>query len=556
MPNYADLPVPNSAVVARKMKVLLVGGTGVFGSRLARLLVRDGHHVTIAGRNLQTARALAAELTCSALQMDRNGELTDLEAFDVLVDAAGPFHAYGDDPYRLARAALDAGLHYLDLSDNAAFCAGISALDSHARAAGRCAISGLSSVPALSSAAVKDLCGDQTPSVISSAILPGNRSPRGLSVMASILEQAGRPLRVWRGGRWQAASGWSKPEMIDLPKGLRRQAWLIEVPDLALFPAHFGAQSVMFRAGLELGIFRYGLWMFAQVRRVIPFAIHRPILRAFKFFADLLAPFGSGQGGMSVQVIVGDQQKTWRLLVEDGDGPFIPAIAVRALLRRHDLPVGAKPALEVITLAEAEAAMSDLRAQTEIHSEAWTALFPSVLGSEFDKLPEAVRDTHKTADVSVWRGMSSVTRGTDLWSRALCVVFGFPRAAQRVPVCVTKTVTASGETWVRQFGNRSFRSHLSNTEESMTERFGPFTFLLGLCVKDKALLFPVQSGRMGPVPLPRWMLPVSCAREYEDNGVFHFDVSLRAPISGKLMVRYRGWLSADEGDPEAKPEDN
>lgn len=44
------------------MKVLLHGGTGVFGSRLARLLVRDGHQVTIAGRNLGSARALAA--TC------------------------------------------------------------------------------------------------------------------------------------------------------------------------------------------------------------------------------------------------------------------------------------------------------------------------------------------------------------------------------------------------------------------------------------------------------------------------------------------------------------
>ncbi|MFV0409912.1 MAG: hypothetical protein ACK5LJ_09515 [Paracoccus sp. (in: a-proteobacteria)] len=83
----------------------------------------------------------------------------------MVVDAARPFHAYGDDPYRLARTAIAAGLHYLDLSDNAAFRAGITALDAQTRAAGCCVISGLSSVPALSSAAVRALAGSERPRV-------------------------------------------------------------------------------------------------------------------------------------------------------------------------------------------------------------------------------------------------------------------------------------------------------------------------------------------------------------------------------------------------------
>lgn len=178
------------------MKILLLGGTGVFGSRLAQLLGRDGHALTIAGRNLNAAQDLAHQIGGSALRVDRDGPLPSLVEYDVFIDAAGPFHAYGDDPYRLARAALDAGTHYLDLSDNAAFCAGISELDEQARAAGLCALSGLSSVPALSSAAVRALSAEETPEVIDSAILPGNRSPRGLSVMASILSQAGRETQL------------------------------------------------------------------------------------------------------------------------------------------------------------------------------------------------------------------------------------------------------------------------------------------------------------------------------------------------------------------------
>ena len=44
------------------MKVLVIGGAGVFGSRLARLLVRDGHSVTLGGRNLAKAQELANSL--------------------------------------------------------------------------------------------------------------------------------------------------------------------------------------------------------------------------------------------------------------------------------------------------------------------------------------------------------------------------------------------------------------------------------------------------------------------------------------------------------------
>lgn len=526
------------------MKVLLLGGTGVFGSRLARLLVRDGHVVTLAARRLQVAGTLAQELACCAVQMDRNGDLDRLSDHDVVIDAAGPFYSYGDDPYRLPRAALAQGVHYLDLSDDAAFCAGIKTLDDQARAAGLCVISGLSSVPAITSAAVRALAGDEIPRVIDSAILPGNRSARGLSVMASILSQAGRPMNVWRGNAWTKATGWSDPQDYTLPGGLVRQGWQIEVPDQRLFPDFFGAETVLFRAGLELSVMRYGLWAFAQVRRVFPIPISRLVLLVFKKAADLLAPFGSGRGGMSVMVVVGQERRWWRLLAEDGDGPFVPAIAVRALLRRKALPIGALPALEVITLAEAESAMSDLSVRTERATEPVAPIFPRVLGNDFDTLPEAVREIHLTADTSRWQGEAQVQRGTSLWSRLLAWVFRFPPTADAVPVEIVKTVSVDGETWRRQFGDRLFRSHLAPIGTQMTESFGPFVFCLGLNVREGALHYPVDAARLGPIPLPRWLLPISATKEYAAGGALHFDVHLKSPITHKLLVHYRGSLAA------------
>lgn len=525
------------------MKLLVLGGYGVFGARLARMLCRDGHEVTVAGRNLATAQKLAEELQCGALKLDRDGDLSALDGFEVVIDAAGPFHAYGIDPYRLARTALEKGLHYLDLSDNAAFCAGITELDAEAKRANLALISGLSTVPALSSAAVTALAGPDRVQLIDCAVLPGNRSARGISVMSSILTQIGRPMQVWRGRDWETIPGWSHPADYRLPGGERRQGWIIDVPDLRLFPKHFNADTVIFRAGLELWIMRYTLAMISALRQRWPFKMHPWLVGLFKRAADLLAPFGTGRGGMSVRVIAGEECRHWRLLAEHGDGPYIPGIAARALLRRATLPPGAQPALGLISLAEAEEAMSDLHVTVERTTEPLRPLFPRALGPDFATLPKAVRDTHHTVAIHRFHGRADVTRGNSLLANLLCRVFGFPPTAAQVPVDVIKTATPHGEIWERRFGPRRFRSHLAEGRDGVTERFGPFTFTLGLGVADGALHFPVTSGRLGPVPVPRLLLPISIAREHVSDDRFHFDVELRAPVTRDLIVHYRGWLA-------------
>ena len=97
--------------------VLIAGGYGVFGGRLARLLAARGDlHVIVAGRSPSAARTFCEALGGKAepLVFDRDVDpmttLQDLRPWCV-VDAAGPFQAYGggDDPYRLARAALGCG---------------------------------------------------------------------------------------------------------------------------------------------------------------------------------------------------------------------------------------------------------------------------------------------------------------------------------------------------------------------------------------------------------------------------------------------------------------
>ncbi len=538
------------------MKVVIVGGYGVFGSRLARLLIRDEHQVWIGGRDGARAQTLADELGAEPLSVDIFKDpmpIFDVSP-DVVVDAAGPFQGYGADPYRLARLCVENDADYLDLSDDAAFTAGIEVLDDQAKRAGRRVLSGVSSVPGLSSAAVDALRhGLDTIKLIDIAILPGNRAPRGRSVMSSILEGAGRPLKIWRGRRWRMARGWSMPKHYWLEPGLRRRAYLVNVPDLLVLPGHFDAGSVVFRAGLELAVMNYSLALLARLRRwglMVPTAW---LLSPLHWLAERLEVFGSDRGGMIVEVIGNDWRhpsgpaikRRWRLVVEGGDGPFIPCTAARAVLRRRDqIAAGARACLAEVPLDEMQAAMSDLKVRFDWSEDVQPTLFEHALGDHWHQLSGPIRDLHGVQDIETFGGRAVVERGSGLMAGVLAWVLGLPRSGGDVAVTVTKIRRDHCEVWRRDFDGQVFQSVLSPASRPyhMIERFGPLSFELALPVEDQQMSLEVSRGWFLGIPLPSWILPASDSREYAEDGRFHFDVALRAPFGGGLIVRYRGFL--------------
>lgn len=540
------------------MKVLIIGGTGVFGSRLAELLHRDGHAVTLAGRSAEGAVMQAPLDAMARLRLDRDGDLTPVLAagVEVVVDASGPFQAMRaslDDPWRVPRFCIANGLHYLDLSDDADFTAGIGDLDRAARAAGCVVLSGVSSVPALSSAAVVGLREGMTDlELVDIAILPGNRAPRGRSVVEAIMQQAGTPLKVWRGGEWVEARNWSESRPIDLADDMTRRGWMLRVPDTVLLPDWSGARSVVFRAGMELSLLNLGLVGLGLLRRLrIIRRIRSWQVSGALLIARLLEPFGSDRGGMVVNVVghTGgtDLHRRWTLIAEAGEGPFVPTIPARTLLRRFDRCVpGARPCLAEFTLAEAEAAMADLKIGFHREDGPVCCLFETALGSDWLRLSPEIRRLHAFRDGEAFSGTATVTRGSGWLPRLAAAFFGFPPAGRDVPVRVTMRRSDEMESWVRQFGDRRFRSRLRNGGAGRVwERFGPFSFLIALGVSDGELGFPVVAGRILGLPMPGFLLPRSESRESVRNGLFHFDVALHLPLTRQLMVRYRGWLRPD-----------
>lgn len=526
------------------MKIVIIGGTGVFGQRLAELAERDGCEVVVAVRRPKDIKHL---------KLDREGDLSPLLTVGatLVVDAAGPFQSYGTDPYRLVRFCLENGLDYFDLSDDAAFCQGISQFDQQARALKRVILTGVSTVPALSGAVVTELtAGLCDLRLFDIAILPGNRAPRGRSVVAAILAQVGQPLRIWRAGAWQDVRAWSSPQKYRLGTNDWRIGRLVGAPDLQLFPAIWPVRSVLFRAGLELNGLNLLLTFYGWLHRHRIIGPSEGIIRLSQWFAQLWQNKGTDYGGMIVTV-TGRQAhgalftRRWQLRALSGDGPYVPTIPGRALIRRWQrISPGARVAYKDLKLSEIEAALSDLALTHQTDEGEADFLFKQALVNRWPQLPEVVRRLHEISDYEVFTGQAEVVRGRHPLAKLLAGLFRFPPENPKIEVTVRKWRTIRGETWERQFGEARFRSHLSQArgQGRVWECFGPFAFELELGVSEAGHDLRVRRGRFFGLPLPSWLLPISRACESVKDGRFHFDVALIAPLGVGLIVHYRGWL--------------
>ena len=365
-------------------RILIIGGTGAFGRRLvAGLIATTGCTVIIAGRTLAAAEALAGSLPtgrASALRLDRQAITAAMLAGTgaaLVVDAAGPFQ--GAD-YAVVSAAIEAGLHYVDLADARDFVAGFGAFDAAAKRRGLLALTGASSTPALSNAVIDHLArGWQRLDAIEIAISPGNRAPRGESVVRAILSYAGRPVRLFDRGRWGVAPGWGLLVRRTMPGLGRRWLSLCETPDLDLLPQRFAVQeSMIFRAGLELGVLHLGLAAAGWLIRVGLLRSLAPFSGIARHAADLLIGFGCDRGGMVVDISGLDARgqpgrARWSLVAEAGDGPVIPTLpalaTIRALLAGDLGASGAMPCVGILDLAQIVAEFAPYRITTRIDTD-------------------------------------------------------------------------------------------------------------------------------------------------------------------------------------------
>jgi hypothetical protein len=556
-----------------RLRVLILGGYGTFGGRLAQLLAGEERlTLIIAGRSREKAAAFCDTLASGAEKVpshfDRDGDverqLRDIKP-DVIVDASGPFQSYGRDPYRLVTAALALGIHYLDLADGSGFVKGIGRFDEDARAGNVFILSGVSSFPVLTAAVVRKLAADMTRvDAISGGIAPSPYASVGPNVIRAIASYAGKPVMVMRSGRPAVGHALTQTRRYTiappgrLPLNPVRFS-LVDVPELQVLPDLWpSVQSIWMGAGPVPEVLHRALNALAWMVRLKLLPSLSP-LASLIYRAMNTLRWGEHRGGMFVSVgglgTNGQKvERSWHLLAEGDDGPFIPSMGAEAIIRRcldgRWPATGARPARADLELADYEPLFERRSIYTGCRKSLPAArqvpLYQRLLGDAWASLPQPLAALHDLKVDLTAEGVAMVERGTGLLARLVAVLFRFPHQTPAVPVKVSFHVQDGKEIWQRSFAGKSFSSvqfeGRGRFERLLCERFGPLTFGLALVVDGGRLRLIVRRWSFLGLALPLALAPGGDSYEFADQGRFNFHVEIAHPLTG-LIVRYRGWLA-------------
>jgi hypothetical protein len=352
------------------LKTLVLGGYGNFGTRICRALAGDPSiQLLIGGRDLSRSQSLATALGGGAqgiaIDLDGEGFTRSLReaGVELLIHTAGPFQ---QQSYGVAAAVAAAAAHYIDLADGRRFvCDFANVMDAPFRAVGRSAITGASTVPALSSAVIDHLCdGWKRIDAIDICIAPAQTAPRGRATLAAVLSYCGEPVQVWNQGRWQAQCGWARPERVAFARLRPRLGALCNIPDLELFPKHYKVtQRVMFRAAVEVGLAQRAFAVLAGLRNARLIGQPARLAGVLNHAARALDFMGSSTGGMVVRVNGNDAlnqpaRRAWHVTAGNDHGPEIPCMAAillaRRLARGEAPPAGAFACMNALPLSDFE----------------------------------------------------------------------------------------------------------------------------------------------------------------------------------------------------------
>jgi len=375
------------------------------------------------------------------------------------------------------------------------------------------------------------------------------------------MSYAGKPIPVIENGQNKTA-----PALVDsryftvaapgsepLP---RMRYSLVELPDQTLFPNKWNhLRELWYGVGTRPQIMLRLLNLSARVVQIRLLPSLLPF-KSLAYAAMKLLPFGAHRGGFLMRVGGTNENgkatmREWHMVAEGDDGPFIPSMAVAAMVRKRlqgeTFKPGAYPALGVITLDEFEAQFEGKQIVAGIRDPLPddAPVYQHVLGDAWSRLPSQVRELHTDPDGRVFKGRAQVDRGRNPIARLIAAIVGFPKANESVPVEVKFSVKDGIEHWQRNFDGKPFSSlqkrGTGSFEHLISETFGPLEFGLALVLEDDKMWLKTMGWRAFGIPMPRFLAPSGDAFEHVVDGKFHFHVEIRHWMTG-LIVRYRGWL--------------
>lgn len=527
---------------------------------MARLLADNSQFsVFIGGRTLAKAETICRKLSgrqakFTAVKLDKYNLTPVFSRYkpDIVVDASGPFNLKRKNPYVVIEACLSAGIHYLDLADGADFVMGIAKYDKAAKNKDLSIISGLSTCPALTGAILKDARQKDWPvETIEAGIAPSPFAGMGLSVIQGIFDYAGNDVTRFENGKKikTKALTQGRRQTIAPPGALPLRSRIfafVDCPDLQVFEV----QNSWVGAGTKPEILLRLLMIISKLRAALRLPGLSFLARPGHWLMNKLSR-GEHRGGLYLKI--GDN-RSWHIIAEGDDGPFIPSMACAALLTKWasgEVPLpGARPAHEELGLADFEPFFESRdiiygwREELNMPHE-----FQKTLSNNFNNLPERVRALHAPDGPQIWQGQAKTQGPSNALGRLAGLIAGVRVKTETVPVQFTVTPSIKGEVWERDFGGRKFKSRLKSGRGKnaflMMEHFGPLKFALALVIKGDRLYFIPRRWFFLSIPMPQFLLPGGETYETVTDGKFEFNVDLKVPVIGRI-AKYQGWLERTE----------
>ena len=353
--------------------VMVLGGYGNFGRLITQQLLKHKIAVIVNGRNEKKASEFInklkldnpdcqVEIAIFDAQKSLQDALTKYQPF-VLIHTCGPFQ---NQDTHIAETCIRQGVHYIDLADGRDFIHDILKLNDLAEQHHTTAISGASSVPALTSAVLDHYMHDTTNGfvefdLVQYGISPGQKTDRGgLATVKSVLTYIGKPIRL-ASDQEEIRYGWQDIYLQKYPEISNRLMGNCEIPDLDFIPQHYPVKKLQFSAGMESKLLHILVWLTSWlIRFKLPINLpkHARFLMKASYWFNFL---GTYNGGMHVTMKGKNKhnqhrEKTWYIIAKNNHGPYIPTvpavIMAKKILNGECNKPGVLPCIGFISLQE------------------------------------------------------------------------------------------------------------------------------------------------------------------------------------------------------------
>jgi hypothetical protein len=205
--------------------VIVLGGLGLFGRTAAEQL-----------RQFDIRPQIATRRSTADMQVEANDRASIRASFragDIVLDAAGPFY---HRTTALVEAAIETGFDIIDINDDLSYAERALALEPRIASAEIRVLSSASSVSAVAAAVVRH-SRVTAPVRVTAFLAPATRHTANAGAALSLIGSVGRPIMIYRNGRWQSRPGWSEDRRFAMPPPIGKMCGrLIETADAVWLP--------------------------------------------------------------------------------------------------------------------------------------------------------------------------------------------------------------------------------------------------------------------------------------------------------------------------------